>query len=64
MNEMEEFNQPGINLLDEKLIKELMRVNPKSLFAWTFWDNGTQVIRYVDRSEYIRLSIAKKMKGK
>lgn len=64
MTEIEEFNQPGINLLDKELVKELMGLNPKSLFAWSFWENGTKIIRYVDRSEYIRLSIAKKMKRK
>lgn len=60
MTDHEDFNQPGINLLDAWLVKDLKNVDPRSLFAWTFKENGTQIIRYVTRAEFIRLLVQKK----
>lgn len=60
----EDFNQPGINLLDPYLISELTKVDPRSEFAWTFYENRSQVEKYVSRREYIRLQILKKVNGR
>lgn len=62
MTDHEDFNQPGINLLDPWLVKELKNLDPRSLFAWSTNPNGVQIIRYVSRADYIRLLI-KKNKG-
>jgi hypothetical protein len=60
MTDHEDFNQPGINLLDSWLVKELKNLDPRSLFAWSANPNGVQIIRYVNRADYIRLLIKKK----
>ena len=60
MTDHEDFNQPGINLLDSWLVKELKNLDPRNLFAWSTNPNGVQIIRYVSRVNYIRLLIKKK----
>jgi hypothetical protein len=64
MSEHEDFNQPGINLLDPWLINELKKVDPHSTFAWTFKERGTTTERYVSRAEYIKLLILEKLEGR
>jgi hypothetical protein len=60
MTDHEDFNQPGVNLLDIWLVKDLQNVDPRSLFAWTFRVNGTEIIQYITRAEFIRLLILEK----
>lgn len=64
MTEHEDFNQPGINILEPWFIADLKNCDPRSTFAWTFYENRSQVVRYVFRKEYIKLQIRKKLESK
>lgn len=64
MNEHEDFNQPGINLIEAWLLNDLKIVDPRSEFAWITKENGYVSKRWVSRKEYIRLLIIEIAKNK
>lgn len=61
MSDNDDFNVPGINLLDPWLINELKKVDPRSPFLWTTKEKQFISERFVSRGESIKLQILKKL---
>jgi hypothetical protein len=63
MSNNDDFNVPGINLLDPWLINELKKVDPRSQFLWTTKEKQFISERFVSRGESIKLQILKKLQN-